>query len=45
MIEQYRALVRAALRAGDTDRAWFLTRIIVGLRICAGEINVKLKPV
>lgn len=43
MIENYRSMVRSALRAGDLDEARFLIRIIVGIRICAGEIAVKLK--
>jgi hypothetical protein len=43
MIEEYRARVRAALRNGDSDLAMFLIRIVVGLRICSGEIPVKLK--
>jgi hypothetical protein len=43
LIERTRAQVRAALRNHDMDRAWFLVRIVVGLRICAGEIDVRLK--
>lgn len=43
MIDDYRAQVRAALHNNDKDEALFLIRIIVGIRIAAGEIPVKLK--
>lgn len=36
--------IKAALRAGDMDLAWTLIGRKVGLRICAGEVKVKLKP-
>lgn len=36
--------IRAALRHGDTERALLLISRKIGLRICAGEINVSLKP-
>lgn len=39
------ARIRAALRAGDMDSALTLVSRKVGLRICAGEITVKLKQV
>ena len=45
MIDKYRAMVREALRVGDIEQAKFMCRIIVGIRICSGEIAVKLKPV
>lgn len=35
--------IKAALRAGDMDLAWFLVSRKVGMRIAAGEITVKLK--
>lgn len=37
--------LRAALRAGNMDLAQTLASLKVGLRICAGEIPVKLKHV
>lgn len=36
--------IRAALRAADMDRALTLVSKQVGLRICAGEIRVSLRP-
>lgn len=36
--------IRAALRAGDMDLAQTLASRKVGLRICAGDITVTLKP-
>lgn len=36
--------IRNALRRGDMDLAWTLIGRKVGLRICAGEVKVKLKP-
>jgi hypothetical protein len=36
--------IRAALRAGNMPRAWLLISKKIGLKICAGEIAVKLKP-
>ena len=43
MIETYRARIRAALRAGNIDQAWFWTRMVIAERVMAGEIQVKLK--
>lgn len=36
--------IKAALRAGDMDTANTLISRKVGLRICAGEIKVSLRP-
>lgn len=36
--------IRAALRAGDMDHALTLVSRKVGLRICAGDLTVTLKP-
>lgn len=44
-IENFRAATKAALHAGDMEQAMFYVRIIVGLQLCAGEFDVKLKPV
>ncbi len=38
-----RAEIKAALRAGDMEMAWTWVSRIVGNRIVAGEIAVKLK--
>lgn len=42
-IEASRAEIKAALRAGDMESAWTWVSRIVGNRIVAGEIVVKLK--
>lgn len=36
--------IKAALRAGDMDEANTLISRKVGLRVCAGEIKVSLRP-
>jgi hypothetical protein len=36
--------IKAALRAGDMVEANTLISRKVGLRVCAGEINVRLRP-
>lgn len=43
-IERVRGNLRALLNSGSADhnRIGFLVGIIVGLHICAGEMNVKL---
>lgn len=38
-----RAEIKAALRAGDMDRAWTWVSRLIGNRIVAGDITVKLK--
>lgn len=43
-IEILRQQIKSAVRAGDMDRAWYLCRIVVGLRVCEGEIPVRLRP-
>jgi hypothetical protein len=43
-IELYRQRLRAALGQGDIPKVKFLLGMIVGFRICTGEIIVKLKP-
>lgn len=45
MLASYRARIRAAIARGDLPEARFYASVIVGLRICAGEIHVKLPPV
>ena len=40
MLDNLRAQIRAAIRAGDMERAWFLVRIVVSYRLAIGEINV-----
>ena len=40
MLENLRAQIRAAIRARDMERAWFLVRIVVSYRAAIGEINV-----
>ena len=36
--------IKTALRGGDTERALLLISRKIGLRVCAGEIKVSLKP-
>lgn len=36
--------IKAALRAGDMDQANTLISRKVGLRVCAGDITVRLRP-
>lgn len=36
--------IKAALLRGDTERALILISRKIGLRVCAGEIKVSLKP-
>jgi hypothetical protein len=43
-IESTTPEIKAALHAGDMKRAWLLISKKIGLKICAGEIAVKLKP-
>ncbi|MCA1458078.1 hypothetical protein I6F35_33635 [Bradyrhizobium sp. BRP22] len=43
-IEAANTGIRAALRAGDMDLALTLISRKVGLRACAGEIKVSLRP-
>ena len=42
-IDAANAGIRAALFAGDMDRAWLLISRKVGLRICAGDVKVRLR--
>jgi hypothetical protein len=42
-IESTTAEIKAALRSGDMGRALLLVSKKIGLKICAGEIAVKLK--
>jgi hypothetical protein len=42
-IEETTAEIKVALRAGNMVRAQLLVSKKIGLRICAGEIAVKLK--
>jgi hypothetical protein len=42
-LEALRSEIKGALRAGDMDRAWMWVSILIGKRIIAGEITVKLK--
>lgn len=39
-----RDAIKAGLRAGDMERVSLLISAVVGMRICAGEIAVKLHP-
>lgn len=43
MVETFRAKIRAALRSGNVQWAMVLAGVVVGLRICSGEIGVTLK--
>lgn len=45
MLAAYRSRICAAIAHGDLAEARFYAGIIVGLRICAGEIHVTLPPI
>lgn len=42
-VEAIRAEIKQALRAGDIDTAWTWVSRVIGMRIVAGDIAVKLK--
>jgi hypothetical protein len=43
-IDATSSAIRQALRSGDVDLAMVLVSKQTGLRICAGDITVRLKP-